>query len=44
MADTEMTLEEHLAWTEKRAHVRAELQRAWLVKKSEAAMAGAHVG
>jgi flavin-dependent dehydrogenase len=44
MADTEMTLEEHLAWAARRADVRAELQRAWLVKKSEAAMAGAQVG
>jgi flavin-dependent dehydrogenase len=44
MADTGMTLDEHLEWTAKRADVRGELQRAWLAKKSEEAMAGTQAG
>jgi flavin-dependent dehydrogenase len=41
MADTSMSLEEHLARTAERADVRGEMQRAWLTNKTEAAMAGA---
>ncbi len=39
MTDSGMTLEEHFEWAAKRADIREELQRAWLTKKPEDAMA-----
>jgi hypothetical protein len=38
MTDSGWTLEEHLAWTAKRADVAGELQRVWISPKAKANM------
>lgn len=40
MTDSGRTLEEHMAWTAKRADVREELQSAWFSSKRELSMSG----